>query len=114
MVCNMALPDIADLDATVRSIARVLRPGGWLVFSLPHPCFPTPDSRWGEERAGTVGVIRGYFAEGFWAADDQRRFTALVGEHQRTLSTYVNTLAQAGLLLRKLEEPRATGEMAAR
>src|SRR5689334_21354883 len=30
-VCYMALMDIPDLEPTVRSIARILKPGGWFV-----------------------------------------------------------------------------------
>jgi ubiquinone/menaquinone biosynthesis C-methylase UbiE len=114
VVCNMALPDIADLPAAAQAIARVLAPGGWLVFSLPHPCFHTPDSRWEQERQGPVTVIRRYFAEGFWTAADPQRFAGLVGAYHRTLSTYLNTFTQVGLLLQELREPRATATFAVR
>jgi 2-polyprenyl-3-methyl-5-hydroxy-6-metoxy-1,4-benzoquinol methylase len=114
VVCNMALPDIADLPAAAQAIARVLAPGGWLVFSLPHPCFHTPDSRWDNDGRGQVAVIRRYFAEGFWTSADPNRFTGLVGAYHRTLSTYLNTFAEAGLVLRELREPRATATFAVR
>jgi 2-polyprenyl-3-methyl-5-hydroxy-6-metoxy-1,4-benzoquinol methylase len=114
VVCNMALPDIADLQALAQAIARVLAPGGWLVFSLPHPCFHTPDSRWAQDGRGPVAVIRRYFAEGFWTASDPHRFTGLVGAYHRTLSTYLNTFAEVGLVLRELREPRATATFAVR
>ncbi|WP_114558269.1 class I SAM-dependent DNA methyltransferase [Desertihabitans aurantiacus] len=42
VLCNMALMDIEDLEATFASVARVLRPGGWFGFSVFHPCFNTP------------------------------------------------------------------------
>jgi ubiquinone/menaquinone biosynthesis C-methylase UbiE len=42
VVCNMALMDVADVAACVGSVARVLRSEGWFVFSITHPCFPTP------------------------------------------------------------------------
>ena len=35
----MALMDGPDLAATLRSVARVLEPGGWFVFSIVHPCY---------------------------------------------------------------------------
>ena len=44
VVCNMALMDIPDLVPTVRAIARVLRPCGWFVFSILHPCYHTARS----------------------------------------------------------------------
>jgi SAM-dependent methyltransferase len=114
VVCNMALPDIADLPAAAQAITRVLAPGGWLVFSLPHPCFHTPDSRWDQDERGPVAVIRRYFAEGFWTAADPNRLTGLVGAYHRTLSTYLNTFAEAGLVLRELREPHATATFAMR
>src|SRR5260370_8736189 len=45
-VCVMALINIADLRATFESMRRILKPGGWLVFAIPHPCFDTPHAQW--------------------------------------------------------------------
>ena len=42
---NMALMDIPDLGATLVSIRRILRPGGWLLFTMTHPCFQRPPDR---------------------------------------------------------------------
>lgn len=39
VVCHMALMDIPGLAPTVASVARVLRQGGWFVFSIVHPCY---------------------------------------------------------------------------
>jgi SAM-dependent methyltransferase len=39
VVCNMALTDIDDLGAVLRTIWFVLRPGGWFNISLLHPPF---------------------------------------------------------------------------
>lgn len=61
-----------------------------------------------------MAVIRRYFAEGFWTAPDLNRLTGLVGAYHRTLSTYLNTLAEAGLVLREPREPRATATFAVR
>src|SRR5258708_38399505 len=38
VICNMALMDIPDLAATFMNIERVLRPLGWFIFSITHPC----------------------------------------------------------------------------
>ena len=38
--------DIPDLDACLRTVERILRPQGWFVFAITHPCFQMPDSRW--------------------------------------------------------------------
>jgi ubiquinone/menaquinone biosynthesis C-methylase UbiE len=56
VVCSMALMDIPDLDATLRTVSRILRPGGWFVFSIVHPIAQTPDSpKWVERRARSLG-----------------------------------------------------------
>src|SRR2546429_8735226 len=45
-VCVMALINIPDLQATFQSVRRILKPGGWLVFAIPHPCFQSPHAQW--------------------------------------------------------------------
>jgi ubiquinone/menaquinone biosynthesis C-methylase UbiE len=42
VLCHMALMDIPELDQVLGTIARILSPGGWFVFSITHPCFKTP------------------------------------------------------------------------
>jgi malonyl-CoA O-methyltransferase len=37
VVCGLALGDVPDLDDAVAELARVLRPGGRLVYSVVHP-----------------------------------------------------------------------------
>ena len=36
------LPSDTFLWLALGSIARILRPGGWFVFSITHPCFKPP------------------------------------------------------------------------
>ena len=38
-VCNMALMDIADIRPLASVLSMLLKLGGRLVFSVPHPCF---------------------------------------------------------------------------
>ncbi|MFW5652706.1 MAG: class I SAM-dependent methyltransferase, partial [Planctomycetota bacterium] len=41
----MSLMEFAEADQALREIHRVLRPGGFLQFSITHPCFDTPYRR---------------------------------------------------------------------
>jgi 2-polyprenyl-3-methyl-5-hydroxy-6-metoxy-1,4-benzoquinol methylase len=115
VVCNMALMDIPDLEATCRAVRRVLCPEGWWVFSITHPCFQTPDSGWTEDPAGTMSrSVRAYFAEGAWRPDNAEGVRGRVGTYHRTLTSYINALTGAGLVIERLSEPRETGDLAAR
>ena len=107
VVCYMALMDIPGLDEAVESMARVLRPGRWFVVAITHPCFKTPAT--GEivdhvdkSVRRTVGK---YFVEGYWDGPGAHRNALPVGAYHRTLSSYVNTLASAGLTIEQLREP---------
>ncbi len=114
VLCNMALVDIPDLDATCHTVQRILREGGWFAFSITHPCFLTPASTWGIAADGAVSrEVRGYFSEGFWRSDNPRGVRGQVGAYHRMLGSYLNALAEAGFLLERVVEPRATGQIAA-
>ncbi len=114
VVCNMALMDIPDLAATLRTVSRILRPGGWFVFSVVHPVLQAPGSpRWVMEDGEIVGLdLRDYFAEGFWRRGNREGVRGRVGAYHRTLSTYVNGLCRSGLAIERFLEPRASGRFA--
>jgi 2-polyprenyl-3-methyl-5-hydroxy-6-metoxy-1,4-benzoquinol methylase len=107
VVCFMALMDIPDLEPTLHSVARILRPGGWFVFAILHPCFHTAQSGELETPEGAVRTIGRYFEEGYWRSDTRMGPPGKVGAYHRTLSTYVNALTDAGLYLERLNEPRS-------
>ena len=106
VVCFMALMDIPDLTGTLRSVSRILKPGGWLVFAMLHPCFHTARSGEAETPEGVVRTIGGYFDEGHWRSETRPGPPGKVGAYHRTLSTYINALADAGLVLERMAEPR--------
>lgn len=107
VLCHMALMDIPDLTLTMRSVGRVLRPGGWFVFSILHPCYHTARSGEMTLPDGTVRTVGRYFDEGYWRSDSRPGPPGKVGAYHRTLSTYINTLVDAGLTLERAVEPNA-------
>ena len=97
-----ALQFIADADALVAGIARILRPGGRLAFSITHPTrWMFPDD---PGRAGLTASQSYWDRTPYVEADEETGATRYV-EHHRTLGDWVRSLASAGFTLRDLVEP---------
>lgn len=109
VTCNFGLSDIDRLDAALATVARIITPGGWFVFSILHPCFPGWPSA-GAPSSWPPG--RGYFAEGLWFADNAG-FRRSAGSNHRTLATYLNALARHSLLVEEVTEPLPPAEWTA-
>jgi SAM-dependent methyltransferase len=94
VACHMALMDIPKLEPTIFSVARVLREGGWFVFSIVHPCY-----------RGHVENVADYLSDSRY---EKRVPPAALPDHayHRPVSTYLNTLAQAGLPITRVVEQR--------
>lgn len=107
VVCSMALMDIPDLATTLRGVVHLLRSDGWFAFSILHPCFHTSESDEIETPTGAARAVSRYFAQGYWRSDTRPGPPGKVGAYHRMLSTYVNTLSDAGLEIVRLSEPRA-------
>lgn len=105
VACHFGLSDIDDLGAAIATVSRVLTQDGWFVFSILHPCFPG----WGDDAPSSWPPGRGYFAEGWWLADNPG-FRGKVGANHRTLSTYLNQLIEHGLAIEQAAEPPPVGE----
>src|SRR5262249_49159863 len=97
-VCVMALINIPDLAAPFPTVRRILRPGGWFVFAIIHPCFETPHAAWVPlpDPDHPMGkLVTGYFAERHWRSRNPNGVRGRVGDYHRTLGTYLNALADA-------------------
>jgi SAM-dependent methyltransferase len=103
--CEMALMDIDDLPGALSAVSAVLRPGGWFVASIVHPCLP------GTERgASSWPPGLGYESEGWWISPEDHNPDGVrirVGATHRKLSTYLNALMDAGLDAERFVEPPA-------
>ncbi|WP_119274966.1 class I SAM-dependent methyltransferase [Taklimakanibacter deserti] len=121
----MALMDMPDQGRVLSEIARVLKPQGFLQFSILHPCFVPPYRKTlrmpdGEVRAIEIGryfdAIDGE-VERWWFStlpEEERSGVApfAVPRFHRTLSQWVNLICGAGLVIEELGEPCASLELA--
>lgn len=115
----MSLMDMADPERTLHEVARVLRPGGLLQFSVVHPLTSTPVRHWVHDEAGQrhALVVGNYFYEGpiretwtFGAAppeirDGVRPFEITYA--RRTVAGWLNAVLGAGLAVTAIGEPHA-------
>ncbi len=102
--CELALMDIDDLAGALSTVTTVLRPGGWFVASIVHPCFPG-----GERGRSSWPPAEGYEREGWWTSPDHSPdgVRIRVGATHRKLSTFLNALLDAGLEAERFVEPPA-------
>ncbi|MFC5939546.1 class I SAM-dependent methyltransferase [Corynebacterium choanae] len=97
-----AIGFVADSQGLMQEIARVLRPGGKLVFSVLHPF------RWvfaddpGED--GLTAYLS-YFDRTPYVERDPHSRTMTYAEHHRTMGDRIRELLHAGFVLDDLIEP---------
>lgn len=101
-----ALGWTVNLPQTLSLIASYLAPGGWFLFSWEHPiyrCFTYQGEHFVLDRSyhDEAPYISPRWADG--------KPTAF---HPRKVSTYVNAIIEAGLLIEKLVEPALNPEQA--
>lgn len=104
--------DLADFEANVREVYRVLKPNGRFIVANIHPMRSAGES-WKRGPDGTklYVMLDRYFDEG------ERHFFmkgAEVTNFHRTLSTYIRGFLKAGFAVEDIVEPMATEEAVAR
>jgi len=92
-VCALALSHLPELGPAIAELGRVLRPGGRLIVSNPHP-FATAILGW---RAVFVDV-------------GGRR--TMIPEYPHLHSDYIAAFADAGFVVRRCIEPQLSAEQA--
>ncbi len=117
-MATMSFMDIPEQEKVVSETHRVLKPGGFLQFSISHPCFCTTKWRWlRDEEGGKEAVACGdYFyppepgiEEWIFGAAPQEFKNSLprfkTAYFRRTLSDWLNLLLDAGFALERFCEP---------
>lgn len=122
----MSLMDVAEQQEALREANRVLKPGGFLQFSILHPCFVPPHRKTLRDEKGEcyAAEIAGYFDETHGRVEEWR-FSSLPPEERakvepfrvprfhRTLSSWVEMIVRAGFVIQAFGEPSASIEVAA-
>jgi len=121
----MSIMDVADPALALREAARVVRPGGFVQFSILHPCFVPPHRKDVRNSAGQMIALE----VGDYFAGETRletwHFSTLEREQKEklppfriprrhhTLSAWIGFIRGAGLVIDAMAEPSATAEQAA-
>ena len=122
----MSLMDVAEPERTLGEVARVLRPGGFVQFSVLHPVISAPAGRWLNDESGArqARAVGDYFYEGplteTWTfsgtpaelRNRHRPFTITYA--RRTLAGWLSAVLDAGLVIEAVREPCADEQTAAR
>jgi ubiquinone/menaquinone biosynthesis C-methylase UbiE len=120
----MSFMDIPEMRCVLAEVYRVLKPGGFLQFSITHPCFETPHRRTlrdekGHAYAREVGDyfrnLQGEVIE--FPLDDlpseiRGRLSAFqIPRFNRTIGQWLNLVMEMGFRLERIGEPRPSDDI---
>jgi ubiquinone/menaquinone biosynthesis C-methylase UbiE len=119
----MCFMDVPETDQVLAEAYRILKPGGFLQFSITHPCFDTPHRRnLRDSNKKTYAIEVGDYFCALNGRIDEWLFKAAPTEvkhglrkfkiprFSRTLSQWLNLVIDSGFLLERIEEPRPSDE----
>ena len=112
-ISSLALHYVEDFSGVVKNVNRLLCDGGIFIFSQEHPfssCYSGTGDRWTRDENGKKihANIAYYCVEG---KKESTWFVEGIQRYHRMFSTIVNTLADNGFRIVKMEEPYPTKEI---
>ncbi len=123
----MSFMDIPETESVLAEACRVLKPGGFLQFSITHPCYDTPHRRnLRDEKGVTYAIEVGDYFRNLDGDIVQWLFSAApakvreglplfkVPRFTRTLGQWLNLVIDSGLRLERIEEPRPSDQVVSR
>lgn len=119
---NMVLMDMADIRVLMKSVARLLKPGGRFVFSVTHPCFNNPTAVLVGELEDREGLFTSTYSVKIsrYATPHTRLGLAMAGQPEphpyfhRSMGRLLGEAFLAGLVVDGLEEPTFAPEVSGR
>jgi len=109
IISSMALQYIDDYATVVKTMAELLTVGGSFLFSIEHPIYTCLLQGWVVDDDGK----RVHWPVDRYHDESERRYTWFVDgvlKYHRTVATYLNTLMENGLTIRRVLEPEAQPE----
>ncbi|HHP7232482.1 MAG TPA: class I SAM-dependent methyltransferase [Xenococcaceae cyanobacterium] len=111
----MSLQDMADVGSSLQAAFMVLRSGGRMVFSVPHPGTDTPLRQWELDESGKKVALKidRYFESGSTVCQwkmHRLKYHWQTPYWRYTLSQWSSLIEKAGFTIRRLHEPRPTLE----
>ena len=119
----MSFMDVPETDGILAEAYRVLKPGGFLQFSITHPCYDTPHRRNLRDENGMTYALEvgdyfrdlnGEISEWLFGAAPVEAKRGLskfrAPRFTRTMSQWLNFLVETGFALERIEEPRPSDQ----
>jgi ubiquinone/menaquinone biosynthesis C-methylase UbiE len=119
----MCFMDLPEPEKAIQEVYRVLKPGGFLQFSIEHPCFKPPHLKKLRNAEGkTYAVEVGKYFSGNDGEIEQWIFGNVpqelklktpqfqVPRFHRTLTFWINSIIKAGFFVEQVNEPCPTQE----
>jgi ubiquinone/menaquinone biosynthesis C-methylase UbiE len=120
----MCLMDIPEPDKAIKEIYRVLKSGGFLQFSIEHPCFKTPYLK---KVKNSEGKIYAYEVGDYFSGTNEKIEEWIFGNapdiikntmqkfkiptFHKTLSYWINMIIKNGFVIELMHEPYPSDEV---